>query len=219
MIYAYAIHGGDEPPSSPSDRGLGGAQLRRTACRGIAATFTRHRTLQPRPTPRMLWSHEAVVRSLMRRMAVLPLRFGTMLADEDALRAILAEHHEALAQGLERVRDRVELSVTVRGGPPQESHQDEASGRAYLMARREAHHRSERAAGEVHEPLAALARDARLRAPAPPPMILAAAYLVDRPEVDAFKARVVALAAARDDLSIVGTGPWPPYSFVPDLAS
>jgi hypothetical protein len=69
----------------------------------------------------------------------------------------------------------------------------------------------------VHEPLAALALDARLRAPAPPPAILAAAYLVDRRKVEAFKRRVIDLAAARDDLSIVGTGPWPPYSFVPDL--
>ena len=165
----------------------------------------------------MLWSHEAVVQHLMRRMAVLPLRFGTMLADEESLRAVLADRHDALAEGLERVRGRVELSVRVLGERPREPPRVEASGRAYLMARRDAHHRAERAADEVHEPLAALARDARLRAPAPPPAILAAAYLVDRPKVDAFKARVVALAAARDDLSIVGTGPWPPYSFVPDL--
>jgi hypothetical protein len=217
VIYVYAIHDAAERPSPSSVRGLGGAQLRRTECDGIAATFSRHRTLQPRPTRKMVLAHEAVVRDLMGRMAVLPLRFGTLLAGEEPLRAVLAERHDALAEGLERVRGRVELSVRVLAEPPPEPGGAQTSGRAYLMARREAHHRSERAAGEVHEPLAALARDARLRAPAPPPAILAAAYLVDRPEVEAFKARVVALAAARDDLSIVGTGPWPPYSFVPDL--
>jgi hypothetical protein len=215
VIYVYAIHDPGDPPVA---RGLGGAQLRTTACGEIAATFSRHRTLQPRATKRMVWAHEAVVRQLMARMAVLPLRFGTMLAGEAALREVLDARHDALAEGLERVRGRVELSVRVLGEPPREASRAEVSGRAYLMARREAHHRSERAAGEVHEPLAALSRDARLRAPAPPPAILAAAYLVDRREVDAFKARVVALAAARDDLSIVGTGPWPPYSFVPELA-
>jgi hypothetical protein len=214
VIYVYAIHDAGERPSG---RGLGGAQLHTTASGAVAATFSRHRTLRPRPTRKLVLSHEAVVRGLMERTAVLPLRFGTMLAGDPALRAILAERHDALAEGLERVRGRVELSVRVLGEPPPEPPRDETTGRAYLMARREAHHRSERAAGEVHEPLAALARDARLRAPAPPPAILAAAYLVDRPEVEAFKARVVALAAARDDLSIVGTGPWPPYSFVPDL--
>jgi Gas vesicle synthesis protein GvpL/GvpF len=218
VIYVYAIHDADAPPSPPSARGLGGARLHTTAAGGIAATFSRHRTLQPRSTPKMLWSHEAVVRQLMGRVAVLPLRFGTVLPDVAALRAVLVERRDALAEGLERVRGRVELSVRVLGQPPREPAREEVTGRAYLMARREAHHRSERTAGEVHEPLAALARDARLRAPAPAPAILAAAYLVDRPAVEAFKARVVALAAARDDLSIVGTGPWPPYSFVPDLA-
>jgi hypothetical protein len=217
VIYVYAIHDAAELTSAPPVRGLGGAQLRTVADGAIAATFSRHRTLRPRPTRTMAVAHEAVVRELMRHAAVLPLRFGTMLADRDTLRGVLADRHDALAEGLERVRGRVELSVRVLGEAPSEPPRNDVSGRAYLMARREAHHRSERAAGEVHEPLAALARDARLRAPAPPPAILAAAYLVDRPKVDAFKARVVALAAERDDLSIVGTGPWPPYSFVPDL--
>jgi hypothetical protein len=62
-----------------------------------------------------------------------------------------------------------------------------------------------------------LAHDARLHAPATPPALLAAAYLVDRRRIGAFKDRVVTLAAAHNDLLIVGTGPWPPYSFVPDL--
>jgi hypothetical protein len=217
VIYVYAIHHASEL-SSPSVRGVGGAQLRRTACDGLGATFTRHRTLQPRPVRSMLGSHEAVVRELMRGMAVLPLRFGTMLADEASLQSVLADRQDELTQGLERVRGRVELSVRVLGEPAREPPRAETSGRDYLLARQAAHHRRERAAAEVHEPLAALARDARLRIPAPPPAILAAAYLVDRPDLDAFKARVVALAAARDDLSIVGTGPWPPYSFVPDLA-
>jgi hypothetical protein len=84
------------------------------------------------------------------------------------------------------------------------------------MARRDAHHRAERTAGEVHEPLAAVAHEARLRTPGAPPTILAGAYLVDRGAVDAFKARVSALAAARQDVSVVCTGPWPPYSFVPE---
>jgi len=217
VIYVYAIREVEAAPPAPEQRGLGATRLRVMECDGIAAVFSRHRTLRPRPVPTMMWSHEAVVEHLMRRGPVLPLRFGTMLGDERALRAILRERREDLASGLERVRGRVELSVRVLGAPAAERPQTKDGGRAYLMARREAYRRAERAAGEVHKPLAALAHDARLRAPAPPPAILAAAYLVDRPRVGAFKARVGALAAARADASIVGTGPWPPYSFVPEL--
>lgn len=213
MIYVYAI--GEPLAAAPERCGLGGTRLRVMACDGIAAVFSRHRTLQPRPSPAMLWSHEAVVERLMTRAAVLPLRFGTVLGDEQTLRAILTERRAQLAEGLERVRGRVELSVRVIGAPEPPPRAE--SGREYLIARRAAHHRAERVAGEIHQPLAALAHDARLRVPATPPAILAAAYLVDHRQVDAFKARVEALAAARDDLSIVGTGPWPPYSFVPEL--
>jgi gas vesicle protein GvpL/GvpF len=216
VIYVYAISEVTPQPHAPQRRGLGGARLRFLPCGGIAAAFSRHRTLRPRPSPETLWSHEAVVRRLMALGAVLPLRFGTMLDGEQALREILSERHDEFAEGLERVRGHVELGVRVLGAPARERPQGQGSGRAYLMALHDAHHRTERTAREVHEPLAAVADDARLRPPAAPPTILAAAYLVDRGRVDAFKAHVSALNAERDDVSIAWSGPWPPYSFVPE---
>jgi Gas vesicle synthesis protein GvpL/GvpF len=215
VIYVYAIGDAATLPPEPAGRGLGDARLDVLARDGLAAVLSRHRTLRPEPSPELLWAHEAVVERLMAAGTVLPLRFGTMLDGEDALAATLAERRDELAAGLERVRGRVELGVRVIGAPPARP-AGAQSGRAYLMARREAHRRAEREAAAVHAPLAAEARDARLRAPAPPPAILAAAYLVDRGAVAAFRARVGALAAARADVAIACTGPWPPYSFVPE---
>jgi Gas vesicle synthesis protein GvpL/GvpF len=214
VIYVYAITEPPAEPCSPQPGGFNGAQLRFLVDDGIAAVYSRHRSLRIRESPEDLWSHEAVVRRLMARGAVLPLRFGTLLAGEGDLRRSLAERHGELVRGLERVRGRVELSVRVLGREGPEPAPGQVGGREYLLGRRAALQRAERAAGEVHEPLAALAREARLRAPATPPAIFAAAYLVDRGGVDEFKDRVRALAAARHDLSIVGTGPWPPYTFV-----
>jgi Gas vesicle synthesis protein GvpL/GvpF len=216
VIYVYAIGDAATLPPEPAGRGLGGARLHVLARDGLAAVLSRHRTLRPEPSPALLWAHEAVVERLMAAGTVLPLRFGTVLDGDDALAATLAERRDDLAAGLERVRGRVELGVRVLGSPPQARPTGAQSGRAYLMARRDAHRRAEREAAEVHAPLAAQAHDARLRAPAPPPAILAAAYLVDRSAVAAFRARVGALAAARADVAIACTGPWPPYSFVPE---
>ena len=216
MIYLYAIGDAAEIPPEPDGRGIGGAPLHVLARDGLAAVLSRHRTLRPEPSPELLWAHEAVVERLMARATVLPLRFGTVLDGDEALAATLAERDDELAAGLERVRGRVELGVRVLGAPQPSRPPGAQSGRAYLMARRDAHHRAEREAAEVHAPLAAEAHDARLRAPAPPPAILAAAYLVDRGAVGAFRARVGALAAARSDVEIACTGPWPPYSFVPE---
>jgi Gas vesicle synthesis protein GvpL/GvpF len=217
MIYLYAICEGAAPLPGAEQRGLGRARVRAMAYQSLAAIFSRHRTLQPQPEPATLWAHEAVVHQLMSRGPVLPVRFGTMLDEETTLRRILADRLDELVDGLERVRGRVELSVRVLEAPGPKRPREQLTGHAYLMARRDAHQRASEAANEVHEPLAALAREARVRAPAPPPTIVAAAYLVDRPKVDAFIERVRALASARHDLSIVGTGPWPPYSFVPEL--
>ena len=52
-------------------------------------------------------------------------------------------------------------------------------------------------------------------APAPPPgpELLRAAYLVDRADVDGFVAVVRELQREHDSLSVLCTGPWPPYSF------
>jgi hypothetical protein len=216
VIYVYAIGEPAAMPPEPRSRGLGGARLRVLDCNGLAAIFSRHRTLQPRPSPKALLSHEAVVEQLMARGAVLPLRFGTILDGEPSLRETLAERHQELSLGLENVSGRVELGLRVLGEPPRERPQGPGSGHAYLMARHEAHRRAQRAARDVHEPLAALAHAARLRTTVPPPAILAASYLVDRDQIDAFKARAGALAAARGDVSTVCTGPWPPYSFVPE---
>jgi Gas vesicle synthesis protein GvpL/GvpF len=219
VIYVYAIGDAAALPPEPDGRGLGDARLEVLARDGLAAVLSRHPTLRPEPSPELLWAHEAVVERLMARATVLPLRFGTVLDGDDALAATLAERRDELAAGLERVRGRVELGVRVLGAPPPPRPREPSrpqSGRAYLMARRDAHHRAEREAAAVHAPLAAEAHDARLRAPAPPPAILSAAYLVDRGAVAAFRGRVGALAAARADVEIACTGPWPPYSFVPE---
>jgi hypothetical protein len=62
----------------------------------------------------------------------------------------------------------------------------------------------------VHARLAELAREhARHDGPEP----LRAAYLVDRAAVDGFVAAVRELQHEHRELSILCTGPWPPYSF------
>ena len=47
----------------------------------------------------------------------------------------------------------------------------------------------------------------------PGPELLRAAYLVDREAVEGFVGLVRRLQAAHEDLRILCTGPWPPYSF------
>jgi Gas vesicle synthesis protein GvpL/GvpF len=130
-----------------------------------------------------MWEHEGLIEELMEGRTLLPVRFGTLLRDEDAAAAAVAERRDELAAALERVRGAVELGVRVRG---------------------------EGDAAPVHEALAALARDTVVR---DGPDLLRAAYLVDRDTVDAFVALVRRLQETHASLALLCTGPWPPYSF------
>jgi hypothetical protein len=149
-----------------------------------------------------LWKREAVIERLMEDRDLLPVRYGTVVQDERAAVAAVAPQSEALARALDRVRGAVELAVRAVAARPTAG----ASGREYLRER-VAHERLARA---VHEPLAAAARDSVVHEG---PGVLRAAYLVARGDVDAFVTLFRALQREHQELAIVCTGPWPPYSF------
>ena len=104
------------------------------------------------------------------------------------------------------------------------------TGLAYLKRRREQLNASQdsrrdtaAAAHAVHSALAGQAIRARIHPPQSPrlsgvdtPMLLNAAYLLDRAEDTAFQAAVAAVADAHPELRVELTGPWPPYSFAGD---
>jgi Gas vesicle synthesis protein GvpL/GvpF len=215
LIYAYVICEPATAAASTRRRGLGDAMLRALKSDGVAAVYSRHRSLIPRPTPKVVLAHERVVEAIMAHGAVLPLRFGTQFAYEERLAALLAERRENLLDRLERVRGQAELALRVFRETDGETDAAAAarSGREYLLGRVSKHRRAELASRELHEPLTALASASVVREHAAPPAILVAAYLVDAERVPEFRRRADALASRCEDLQVVVTGPWPPYSF------
>jgi hypothetical protein len=88
-----------------------------------------------------------------------------------------------------------------------------STGVEYLRLRRIADASRERTARALHEPLSGLARDSAEGRPRAHE-VFRAAYLVERDAVEPFAAEVARLEQATPGLSILCTGPWPPYSFV-----
>src|SRR3954454_9886064 len=62
-----------------------------------------------------LWRREEVLESLMHECDVLPVRYGTVVSDDDEAEQLLADRHAELLLALERVRGAVELAVRVAG--------------------------------------------------------------------------------------------------------
>jgi hypothetical protein len=196
VIELYAITDDPTPPAPP---------LRAVRCDGLTALCAPAEPLEGEVTPDALWRHEEVVEALMEERDLLPVRFGTLVSDEDAAARAIIERSEELAAGLDRVRGAVELAVRAHPRRPDEPPAAE-TGVDYMRAKA----RRAETAALLHEPLAFLARDAVVQ---PGPELLRAAYLVDREAVDGFVALVRRLGEAHPGLDLVCTGPWPPYSF------
>jgi hypothetical protein len=191
VIEVYAIT--DHPAAPLPDL----APLRAVATGELAAVCAP--ASEDAASPDELWRHEEIVEALMEDRDLLPVRYGTRFADDDAAAAALSRRHAELAAALGRVRGAVELSVRVLDTRPPA---DDERLRAKAAALR-----------TVHEPLAALSRATTQRPAGDPSELLRAAYLVQRAAIEPFAARVAQLQAAHPDLRLLCTGPWPPYSF------
>jgi Gas vesicle synthesis protein GvpL/GvpF len=141
-----------------------------------------------------------VVESLLDKAdAVLPVRFGERFADEEDLAAAVAPRLPAIERQLGHVGGCVEVGVRI---VPRSDPEARADGAAYMQARLHEH----RAVEEIHQALAAEARDS-VRTSAD------AGYLVERGDVHNFSLAVERLLESHSALDVVCTGPWAPYSF------
>lgn len=207
MIRLYAIteHPGPPLPESPPLRSIAAGGLAAICGPGDGGEVTADQ----------LWRHEHVVESLMQDRDLLPVRYGTQLADEAAAAQALAERHEQLSGALDFVRGAVELAVRVLGSTQRPMERREPStGREYLRGLAAGATSTDAATEAVHKPLARQARAHMLRPGRRQGEVLIAAYLVARGDVSRFAAEVGALERANPDFAVTCTGPWPPYSFV-----
>lgn len=177
--------------------------------------------------------------------AVLPARFGTLFVAEASLHSMLDRHAGAIRVFLANAEGREEWSVKVVGDPAAASKAlaarmarergiDAGSpGAKYLLMRKIEQDASARSAAFMAERsaaaltlLSALCADVRLgrsgkRLEDGTEVVASASLLVDQEKVAELEMILTAAAAeaAREGLSVVWTGPWPPYSFAPALGA
>lgn len=170
-----------------------------------------------------LLDHHRVVQAVFERVACLPARFGSVFADEVALRARLAEREVDLASQLVRLGHRCELAITCAwrdvGATPRASIAP-ASGRAYLERgldqTRVERARELRAAEIVACLLGELAVEpafVRHRTCPRPAVAVSMSALVTRDEIGEINSRLERLGAQLPDVTTIVQGPWAPYTF------
>jgi Gas vesicle synthesis protein GvpL/GvpF len=192
---------------------------------------------------RLLRTHWRVLEEAATRTTVLPVRFGTVLADDGAVvEDFLKPSHDELAAGLAGMAGKVQLTVKgfyeenalmagvvarspviarlreqVRGVPEAASYYKRIELGQHVAA--EVERAREQDSGEILARLEPLALDARLEPPSTAESAVNASFLVERDRVDEFSRAVSTLGrelAGRIRLRYVG--PLPPYSFTRESA-
>jgi Gas vesicle synthesis protein GvpL/GvpF len=197
-----------------SGTGLDNEPLRAVFEGSLAAIVSEHVGTELQPRIERLRDYESTVRRLMERGAILPARFGSLLADEGAVHGLLRRRHRDLLARVRRVRGAVELALRAnwRAGGGMITDARPPSGTSYLRARLELRQNARRVASEL-DPLTALARSSRRTLSPAPDLPVLDAYLVERDRVREFVAMVAELDEGLDEVELTCTGPWPPYSF------
>ncbi|WP_129629549.1 GvpL/GvpF family gas vesicle protein [Candidatus Oscillochloris fontis] len=224
MLYLYAIV--DRPGEMPLPRvGLADQPIFFYQDGEIGAVVSRVDPQQVTTEASHIWRHESVVEALAEAGGTLPVRFGTFLADEAAVLAMLAERRASFVAGLAQVRGRVELSLraiwTDLPPPPAVVEERPRSGRDYIERRMVEERaaalrrlRAEQIADDLYAHLDQYAVASVRKVLPTERMVLSAAYLVAREDVPRFQAGVAEIGRDRPDIRLLCTGPWPAYNFV-----
>ena len=228
--YVYAIVRRNTPLPMVG-KGNGAGALTMVPWRELAAVAARRPADDATFSIEAMLHHEAVVEAVRHQGPALPVRFGTMFRDETSVASALAERYDPLVADLDRVGDKVELSLTalwasashdqlpaLRG---EEALTGQSAGARYLLARaaelRREETMKERArlvARRLDQALSAHALDRRVTLAPVERVAVRTAYLLDPAGVTAFRAAFDAMRRERREVRLLLTGPWPPYSFV-----
>ena len=180
---------------------------------GLFVIGERRAASPPATDDELRHQHDVVVRIAADASAILPVRFGAMTT-RAALESLPPQAVARLAEGLNEVRGRVQMTIRFIGEPPPAASLTRAgSGRDYLENRRAAM-RPElpRAAADWLQTLRSIAARERLE-PGAGSLLATAYHLVDKAHLD----RYTEAAAGADAVGARLTGPYPPFAFTPSI--
>lgn len=236
-LYVYGVVDAGIP-SGLVDGAARGQQLSLTAVGRAAAVHTRIdpallQDVEPEIAEgsrlaALVRRHDEVVTALALAGPVLPVRLGTLLPDEEALRQMLADAEPSVADGLDRVRDRAEWDLRVSTPTPTQAATlpvddgGQGSGTPHLLGRRDARRRAAERRTDVYssiaavdEQLAGLADETVGAGRADGTRSVTRAYLVHNARQEFFLAAAQEAAAELERLgcAVALRGPLPAYSF------
>ncbi|MEU1402859.1 GvpL/GvpF family gas vesicle protein [Streptomyces sp. NPDC005728] len=235
-VYIYSITGKQHPLRIGDLRGVGESPAAlRTVTAGPLSAVVSDASEDLRPKRRDITAHQEVQERLMADGTVLPMRFGLMAADDEAVRLALEQYGEEYVQRLQALEGCAEYHLKVSQEEDALLHQilqessvarelnDEIRGgtagpdaplRLGELVAQEVQARQEVLAEEVVGTLRPFAREIEASQPTGSDFV-SASFLVTEGQEEAFLSTETSVADQwGDDFDFRLHGPLPPYSFV-----
>ncbi len=166
---------------------------------------------------------EGFRRTCLEQSTVLPFRFGTTFADDDALRRSVRSNQRHFQANVERLRGKAEmhLKVLIDDTCPGNSLRDMTVGQQYLTSLRESatrqRERQSKARAlsvQVHRMFLPLAEEITCKRMESGKMLLDIAHLIDGRTVERYQNKYSSAMQTMKECRMQLSGPWPPYHFV-----
>jgi hypothetical protein len=225
VLYLYALV--SNPPRDDMGRGLRRERLEILPGRGFQVVVGRMDAPPARPTPADVRRHDAAVRRIAAATdAVLPMRFGAVVADEAAAGRAFMPRASELARRLRHVRAREQMTLRLfnsrkpspADGPvPHRAGARLGPGTRYLTEQGRRSATAEPAElSRIRQALQGLVIDERIQRHATPPLVASVYHLVPRGVSGQYRRRLARAAKGLAPLRLTVSGPWPPYAFGDD---
>ncbi|HEX4036490.1 MAG TPA: GvpL/GvpF family gas vesicle protein [Acidobacteriaceae bacterium] len=170
--------------------------------------------------------HARVISDCFKTSTVLPFRFGTVFADDEALRRSIRSNQRQFITNIERLRGKAEMHLKVllddcckdqiRKYLPEGS-----VGKAYLSnlresaaLQRERQTKARAVTVQMHRMFLPLAEEVTCKRIDTGKMLLDIAHLIDSSMVERYQNKYSSASVLMKDCQMQLSGPWPPYHFV-----
>jgi len=172
--------------------------------------------------------HARVISDCFKTSTVLPFRFGTVFADDEALRRSIRSNQRQFLTNIERLRGKAEmhLKVLLDDCCREQIRRYSAEplptvGKAYLSnlresaaLQRERQTKARAVSVQMHRMFLPLAEEVSCKRVESGKMLLDIAHLIDSNGVERYQNKYSSASLLMKDCQMQLSGPWPPYHFV-----
>jgi hypothetical protein len=190
----------------------------------IVSEYSRTETL----TQQAGVEHARVISDCFKTSTVLPFRFGTVFADDEALRRSIRSNQRQFVTNIERLRGKAEMHLKVvlddccrEQVKRYSATPSPTTGRAYLSnlrenaaLQRERQTKARAVTVQMHRMFVPLAEEVSCRRLDTGKMLLDIAHLIDSGAVERYQNKYASATLLMKDCHMQLSGPWPPYHFV-----